>query len=128
MRRTREQKEALAKKKTEQLQRLSSERLRRSSVDLLPVSRSSLGFIVAHRTLFFVRKTFAAFRSYVREYMFWVVVDDNNPEELAAYNKFIENNTPNLQGKMSDDDLEFLFRHVNPRPKSIDEDLEEVLE
>ncbi|KAJ7863697.1 hypothetical protein B0H13DRAFT_1899469 [Mycena leptocephala] len=59
-------------------------------------------------------KTFAAFREYVSEFMFWVSVDDNDPQAVAAYNQFIKNNTPNKSHDLSDDDLEFLFRHVTP--------------
>ncbi|KAJ7810043.1 hypothetical protein B0H13DRAFT_1927546 [Mycena leptocephala] len=98
MRRLRENREAIADARTQRLQKLSSDGLRRS-------------------------KTFAAFREYVREHMFWVAVDDDNPEEVAAYDQFIKNNTPNRAGQtLSDDDLEFLFRHISPMPESIDDD------
>jgi hypothetical protein len=67
------------------------------------------------------RKTFAAFREYVSEFMFWVSVDDNDPQAVAAYNQFIKNNTPNKSHDLSDDDLEFLFRHVTPVPESVED-------
>ncbi|KAJ7916474.1 hypothetical protein B0H13DRAFT_1871101 [Mycena leptocephala] len=63
-------------------------------------------------------KTFAAFREYVREFMFWVQVDNNDPQAVAAYNQFIKNNTPNPGHDLSDNDLEFLFRHVTPAPET----------
>jgi hypothetical protein len=66
------------------------------------------------------RKTFAAFRDYVHEFMFWVAVDDQDPADVAAYDQFIKNNTPNAAGNLGDDDLEFLFRHVTPQPQGID--------
>ncbi|KAJ7604861.1 hypothetical protein DFH06DRAFT_1150812 [Mycena polygramma] len=65
-------------------------------------------------------KTFAAFRDYVRQFMFWVAVDDDDPAEVAAYERFLRRNAPNLSREMSDDDFEFLFRHVTPEPESID--------
>ncbi|KAJ7168776.1 hypothetical protein C8R46DRAFT_1218168 [Mycena filopes] len=39
-------------------------------------------------------RTFAGFRDYIREFMFWVVVDKNSPEDIAAYNRFMSNNSP----------------------------------
>ncbi|KAJ7038539.1 hypothetical protein C8F04DRAFT_1255818 [Mycena alexandri] len=36
-------------------------------------------------------KTFAAFRDYARAFLIWVVVDDDNVEEVAAYHRFMEN-------------------------------------
>ncbi|KAJ7661887.1 hypothetical protein DFH06DRAFT_1129069 [Mycena polygramma] len=65
-------------------------------------------------------RTFAAFREYVREFLFWVVVDDDDPLEVAAYDRFINNHNPTLKEDLGDDDLEFLFRHVTPRPQGID--------
>ncbi|KAJ6499622.1 hypothetical protein C8R47DRAFT_1068552 [Mycena vitilis] len=63
-------------------------------------------------------KTFAAFRDYVRQFMFWVEVDDDDPAEVAAYERFLRRNTPNLSREMSDDDCEYLFRHVTPEPET----------
>ncbi|KAJ7983075.1 hypothetical protein DFH06DRAFT_1318534 [Mycena polygramma] len=63
-------------------------------------------------------KTFAAFRDYVRQFMFWVAVDDDDPAEVAAYERFLLRNAPNLSKEMSDEDIEFLFRHVTPEPET----------
>ncbi|KAJ7182629.1 hypothetical protein C8R43DRAFT_940754 [Mycena crocata] len=55
-------------------------------------------------------KTFAAFRDYVSEYMMWVTVDEDDPEDVAGYAKFCASHSPALD--ISDDNLEFLFRHT----------------
>ncbi|KAJ6463774.1 hypothetical protein C8R47DRAFT_1079766 [Mycena vitilis] len=65
-------------------------------------------------------RTFAAFREYVREFMFWVVVDDTDAPAVAAWERFIQNNNPSTSNELADDDLEFLFRHVTPQPQGID--------
>ncbi|KAJ7184064.1 hypothetical protein C8R46DRAFT_1208294 [Mycena filopes] len=65
-------------------------------------------------------RTWADFRDYIREFMFWVVVDDDDPEEVAAYNRFIYNNSPSDNRELSDEDAEFLFRHICPEPQGID--------
>ncbi|KAJ7100991.1 hypothetical protein C8R43DRAFT_1141253 [Mycena crocata] len=67
-------------------------------------------------------KTFAAFREYVQEYMMWVTIDQNDPADLAAYNKFIAEVSPAISHAISDENLEFLFRHVSPKPQNIEED------
>ncbi|KAJ7164815.1 hypothetical protein C8R43DRAFT_946599 [Mycena crocata] len=73
-------------------------------------------------------KTFTAFREYVNEYMMWVTIDENDPDDVAAYANFIANPAPTDTHEMSDDNLEFLFRHVNPRPESIDDDYKPILQ
>ncbi|KAJ7602612.1 hypothetical protein DFH06DRAFT_1152715 [Mycena polygramma] len=65
-------------------------------------------------------RTFAAFREYVREFMFWVVVDDTDARAVAAWERFIQNTNPSPSNELADDDLEFLFRHVTPQPQGID--------
>ncbi|KAJ7500583.1 hypothetical protein B0H11DRAFT_1909009 [Mycena galericulata] len=68
------------------------------------------------------RTTFAAFREFVHENIFWLRVDDNDPDDVAAYEQFIENNSPSTVPEMSDDDIEFLFRHITPEPENMDGD------
>ncbi|KAJ7440408.1 hypothetical protein B0H11DRAFT_1933770 [Mycena galericulata] len=68
------------------------------------------------------RTTFAAFREFVHENIFWVHIDNNDPEDLEAYEQFIENNAPRTFLEMADDDLEFLFRHIVPEPENLDGD------
>ncbi|KAJ7607450.1 hypothetical protein DFH06DRAFT_1149473 [Mycena polygramma] len=92
MRKKRDNQEAIAEGRSLHLQNLSSEELRRS-------------------------KTFAAFREYVRRYMLWVVFDSNNEEDVAGYDRFCQNGTR----PMDDESLEFLFRHVDPHPESIED-------
>ncbi|KAJ7169411.1 hypothetical protein C8R46DRAFT_1033136 [Mycena filopes] len=65
-------------------------------------------------------RTFAGFRDYVRDYMFWVVIDEDNPEEVTAYNRFMRNNTPSDPEDLTDEDVEFLFRHIYPEPQGVD--------
>ncbi|KAJ7164592.1 hypothetical protein C8R43DRAFT_946408 [Mycena crocata] len=67
-------------------------------------------------------KTFAAFREYIEEYMIWITVDDTDPEDVAAYDKFLGDRSPTHTDTLSDDSMEFLFRHVNPKPENIDDD------
>ncbi|KAJ7429985.1 hypothetical protein B0H11DRAFT_2249986 [Mycena galericulata] len=66
------------------------------------------------------RTTFGAFREFVHENIFWLCVDDNDPEDVAAYEQFIKNNSPRTFLDMADDDLEFLFRHITPEPANLD--------
>ncbi|KAJ7448471.1 hypothetical protein B0H11DRAFT_1929133 [Mycena galericulata] len=68
------------------------------------------------------RTTFAAFREFVHANIFWLSVDENDPEQIAAYNQFIANNAPKNGPEMSDADLEFLFRHITPEPEILDGD------
>ncbi|KAJ7496073.1 hypothetical protein B0H11DRAFT_1910336 [Mycena galericulata] len=63
------------------------------------------------------RTTFAAFREFVHENIFWLQVDDNDPDDVAAYETFIANNSPRTVLEMSDDDIEFLFHHITPEPE-----------
>ncbi|KAJ7116751.1 hypothetical protein C8R46DRAFT_1239364 [Mycena filopes] len=65
-------------------------------------------------------RTFAAFREYVQDYMFWVVVNEDDPEEVAAYNRFMYTNLPSEDRELPEEDLEFLFRHIHPEPQGID--------
>ncbi|KAJ7079325.1 hypothetical protein C8R43DRAFT_1143280 [Mycena crocata] len=67
-------------------------------------------------------KTFAAFREYIEEYMIWVSIDESDPEDVAAYNKFIAEHSPAPTQTLSDESLEFLFRHIDPKPQDIDEE------
>ncbi|KAJ7506693.1 hypothetical protein B0H11DRAFT_1903478 [Mycena galericulata] len=83
-------------------------------------------FLYRHVTLS-ARTTFAAFREFVQENIFWIRVDDNNPEDVAAYQQFIVNNAPRTALEMADDDLEFLFRHITPEPENFDGDDAPVL-
>ncbi|KAJ6453452.1 hypothetical protein DFH09DRAFT_1351270 [Mycena vulgaris] len=62
------------------------------------------------------------FRQHVREHFFYVVIANEDQDALTAYAQFIKNNTPSASRVLSDDDLEFLFRHVSPAPESIDDD------
>ncbi|KAJ7490192.1 hypothetical protein B0H11DRAFT_1912205 [Mycena galericulata] len=66
------------------------------------------------------RTTFAAFREFVRENIFWLQVDENDPEDVSAYHQFIANNSPRDAPEMSDADLEFLFHHITPEPENLD--------
>ncbi|KAJ6494920.1 hypothetical protein DFH09DRAFT_1104038 [Mycena vulgaris] len=66
------------------------------------------------------------FRQHVREHFFYVVIANEDQDALTAYAQFIKNNTPSASRVLSDDDLEFLFRHVSPAPESIDDDAGEV--
>ncbi|KAJ7429108.1 hypothetical protein B0H11DRAFT_2266963 [Mycena galericulata] len=68
------------------------------------------------------RTTFAAFREFVHENIFWLRVDDNDPEDIAAYKQFIENNSPKIVPEMSDDDIEFLYHHITPEPENLDDE------
>ncbi|KAJ7860158.1 hypothetical protein B0H13DRAFT_2355764 [Mycena leptocephala] len=47
-------------------------------------------------------KSFAEFRELVRQTMFWVSIDDKDPEQLAAYEQFLANCNASLTGASDD--------------------------
>ncbi|KAJ6481397.1 hypothetical protein DFH09DRAFT_1107614 [Mycena vulgaris] len=74
-------------------------------------------------------KTFAAFREYVTPFMMWVRTDDEDPQDVAAYNEFLYGLTQTQPGEMTERELMFLYTHVNPRPTtSLDEFRQHVRE
>jgi hypothetical protein len=119
MRKNREQKPATAPVDPEAVLRRqeSSEKLRASYVALKFICL--LISICLHIPY---SKSFAEFRELVRQTMFWVSIDDKDPEQLAAYKQFLASCNANPSRMLCDDNLEFLFRHVNPPPLDYDDD------
>jgi hypothetical protein len=117
MRKRREQKPATVPADPEAVIRRqeSSEKLRASYV-------AWLKFFCLFCFLIYCSKSFAEFRELVRQTMFWVSIDDKDPEQLAAYEQFLANCNASPSRMLADDNLEFLFRHVNPPPLDYDDD------
>ncbi|KAJ7035426.1 hypothetical protein C8F04DRAFT_1182333 [Mycena alexandri] len=60
-------------------------------------------------------KTFAVFREYVNNYMLWLVVDPEDADAVAGYERLLECR-PAAGHTLADEDVEFIFRHVEPEP------------
>ncbi|KAJ7436810.1 hypothetical protein B0H11DRAFT_1936407 [Mycena galericulata] len=63
-------------------------------------------------------KSLAAFRERVLTYPLWITTDDDKPEDLVEYQRFIAKISQPVPTALDDDEVDFLYRHVTPSPRT----------